>query len=80
MRHVIMGSLERHGFAIAETDMRVSLAYGFWMVLAGARRANLRRVRCRYSGVTPACSGENLPGRCHLTQFEAENTSAGRGE
>ena len=57
VRHVIMGSLARHGFAIAETDIRVSLASGFWMVLAVARHANLRRVRCRYSGVTPACSG-----------------------
>ena len=26
VRHVIMGSLARHGFAIAETDIRVSLA------------------------------------------------------
>ena len=41
VRHVIMGSLARHGFAIAETDIRVSLASGFWMVLAVARHANL---------------------------------------
>ena len=62
VRHVITGSPARHGLAIAETDIRVSLASGFWMVLAVARRANLRRVRSRYSGVTPSCPGEDLPG------------------
>ena len=62
VRHVIMGSPARHGLAIAETDIRVSLASGFWMVLAVAQRANLRRVRSRYSGVTPSCPGEDLPG------------------